>query len=75
MLMNCLHFSDTFDTGYHSSNSSHFKRYSVQGQTNTHSYMQLMASDSGEVYSFIALDATLEPGPVRTLNFMVNFQK
>lgn len=31
--------------------------------------MQLMKGDSGEVYSFIAVDATLEPGPKRTLNF------
>lgn len=62
---------DTFNAGYHSSNSSHFKRYSVQGRNHTHSYMHLInGSSAGELYSFIAVDTTLEPGPRRTLNFL-----
>lgn len=52
------------------SNNSYFKQYSVQGSQNSRSYMKIVHGSSGEKYSFIAVDACLEPGPKRPFNFI-----
>lgn len=51
-------------------NNTHFKRYSVQGAKYERSYMELVKDASGDLYSFIAVDACLQPGPKRPYNFV-----
>lgn len=47
-----------------------FKRFSVQGPQHRRSYMEIVKGKSGEKYSFIAVDACLQPGPKRPFNFI-----
>lgn len=42
----------------------------MQGGVNPKSYLYQVHGNSGELYSFIALDACLEPGPRRPFNFV-----
>ena len=44
-------------------------RYSIQGKTNSKSYKYKHQTDDGNVFSFIAVDGCLEPGPKRPFNF------
>lgn len=46
-----------------------FQKYSVQGNAHKRSYMKLVKGPSGEVYSFIAVDTSIEPGLKRPFNF------
>lgn len=46
-----------------------FTNYSVQGRHHTRSYMHQIAK-GGERYTFIAVDACLDPGPKRPFNFV-----
>lgn len=43
--------------------------YSIQGRHNPRSYIHQI-SKGGDLYSFIAVDACLEPGPRRPFNFI-----
>lgn len=43
-------------------NDTHYTRYSVQGVKHKRSYKYLHRDSSGDLYSFIGVDATLEPG-------------
>lgn len=52
------------------SEDTHYARYSIQGGKHKRSYMHLVKGTSGETYSFIAVDACLEPGPKRPFNFI-----
>ncbi len=45
-----------------------FKRYGVMN-SNEHSYMREIKTRDGDKYSFIAVDASIEPGPRRPFNF------
>lgn len=47
-----------------------FQRYSIQGKEHKRSYMKHIKGSSGEIYTFIAVDACLEPGPKRPFNFI-----
>ena len=38
-------------------------------KTNEHSYMREVTTKDGDKYSFIAVDASIEPGPRRPFNF------
>ncbi|XP_055306031.1 transmembrane protein 62-like isoform X1 [Sitodiplosis mosellana] len=58
---------DTFNVPL--SNDVHFKRYSVQGAKHKRSYMEIVKGSNGDLYSFIAVDACLEPGPKMPYNF------
>lgn len=46
-----------------------FTNYSVQGKNHPRSYMHQIAKN-GDRYSFIAVDACLDPGPKRPFNFV-----
>lgn len=48
-------------------NNTHFQRFAVQGPKHKRSYMQLVKDPSGDLYSFIAVDASLEPGELNYL--------
>lgn len=51
------------------SKQNFFTNYSIQGKKHPRSYMYQLR-DSGELYSFIGVDACLEPGPKRPFNFI-----
>lgn len=61
--------ADTLNVPTSLVNSSHFRRYSIQGPKHERSYMELMKDASGDLYAFIAVDACLQPGPTLPLNF------
>ena len=47
---------------------NYFKRYGIM-KSNEHSYMREVSTHEGDKYSFIAIDASIEPGPRRPFNF------
>lgn len=51
------------------SDADYFIRYSVQGKTNSRAYMKQIHKGN-EKYTFIAVDACLNPGPKRPFNFI-----
>lgn len=55
-------FADNFNVPLSMVNHTHFQRFAVQGPKHKRSYMQLVKDPSGDLYSFIAIDASLEPG-------------
>lgn len=61
---------DNFNVPGPKSKENYFRNYSIQGGVNPKSYVYQVRIDSGELYSFIALDACLEPGPRRPFNFV-----
>jgi len=62
-------FKDNFDVEDLESDKNYFKKYSVRGPNNTHSYKFTLKHDT-ETYSFIGVDASLSPGPKRPFNFI-----
>lgn len=62
--------SDNFNVPGPKSKENYFRNYSIQGSKNPKSYLHQVRAESGELYSFIALDACLEPGPRRPFNFV-----
>lgn len=48
---------------------NHFTQYSVQGGQHRRSYMKQI-DKGGDRFTFIGVDACLEPGPKRQLNFI-----
>lgn len=63
-------FADNFNVPTGMSNNTFYRRYSMQGGENKRSYMKIINGSSGEKYSFIAVDASLRPGPKRPFNFV-----
>lgn len=63
-------FADNFNVANPSAEDSFFHQYSVQGGLHKRSYMELVKGDSGELYSFMAVDACIEPGTKRPFNFI-----
>uniref|UniRef100_A0A1B6D3N4 Uncharacterized protein n=2 Tax=Clastoptera arizonana TaxID=38151 RepID=A0A1B6D3N4_9HEMI len=61
---------DNFNVPGRESKENYFRNYSIQGHLNSRSYVHQISGPSGELYSFIALDACLEPGPRRPFNFI-----
>lgn len=51
------------------STNNYFRQFSVQGVAHPRSYMKQI-DKSGDRYTFIAVDACLEPGPKRPFNFI-----
>ncbi|XP_039431982.1 transmembrane protein 62-like [Culex pipiens pallens] len=47
-----------------------FTNYSVQGKIHPRSYLHQEVTKDGDRYSFIAVDACLDPGPKRPFNFV-----
>ncbi|KAK3092914.1 hypothetical protein FSP39_008820 [Pinctada imbricata] len=59
---------DSFDVPSHDHTKNLFRKYSFQGQTNPSSYHYKHVKPYG-TYSFLAMDATPNPGPKRPFNF------
>ena len=64
-----LIFSDNFDVPSIHLEKSHYHKYSVQGKKHLRSYMKTITKGD-ETYSFIGVDACLDPGPRRPFNFI-----
>ncbi|KAF4518801.1 hypothetical protein B566_EDAN005424 [Ephemera danica] len=60
---------DTFNVPGQESSQNFFRNYSIQGAKHIRSYM-VQVPRKDEIYSFIAVDASLEPGPRRPFNFI-----
>lgn len=59
-------FADNFNVAHQKSKQNFFANYSIQGKSNPRSYMYQMKS-KGIRYSFIGIDACLEPGTYNKL--------
>lgn len=67
---------DNFNVPGVMSHRSYFHQFSVQGKKHARSYMLTVQDHDGtERYSFIAVDACLEPGPRRPFNFIGNIDE
>ncbi|XP_059613492.1 transmembrane protein 62-like [Phlebotomus argentipes] len=60
---------DNFNVAGRNSSSNFFHKYSVQGSAHSRSYMH-QVEKAGDKYTFLAVDACLEPGPKRPYNFI-----
>lgn len=63
------YLSDNFNVPSLNSKDNYYANYSIQGREHPRSYMYQIAVGS-EKYTFIAVDACLEPGPRRPFNFV-----
>lgn len=61
--------TDNFNVAGFDSKQNYFTNYSVQGKNHPRSYIYQIR-ERGELYSFIGVDACLEPGPKRPFNFI-----
>ncbi|XP_046387556.1 transmembrane protein 62-like [Ischnura elegans] len=62
---------DNFNVPDIESSENYYRNYSVQGRLHPRSYLAKVAGRSqGELYSFVAVDACLDPGPRRPFNFV-----
>lgn len=59
---------DTFDVTSYTDPHNYFLTHSMSGPVHTSSYLTTI-NNGGKVFSFIALDATLNPGPKKVFNF------
>ncbi|XP_014232229.1 transmembrane protein 62-like [Trichogramma pretiosum] len=60
---------DNFNVYDEKSKENYFANYSIQGGKHPRSYMHQVRRGS-ELYSFVAMDACLKPGPKRPFNFV-----
>ncbi|XP_046666452.1 transmembrane protein 62-like [Homalodisca vitripennis] len=60
---------DNFNVRGPTAKENYYRNYSMQGAANPRSYLHTVRTESGKVFSFIALDACLDPGPKRPFNF------
>lgn len=60
---------DSFNVAGQNSKQNYFRNYSIQGKTHPRSYMYQIVKDN-VTYSFVAVDACLDPGPKRPFNFV-----
>lgn len=65
-----LFYVDNFNVPSKFADDTYFKHYSMQGSKHKRSYMEMVKDSSGNLYSFIAVDACLQPGPKRPYNFV-----
>ena len=54
------------------SSLNYFRKYGVQGKRDSGSYITTVEVTNNTKYAFIAVDATLDIGPKRMLNFSVD---
>lgn len=64
-----LKIVDNFNVAGADSNQNFYLNYSIQGRHHPRSYMYQLSQGS-DLYSFIGIDACLEPGPRRPFNFI-----
>lgn len=62
-------FPDNFNVVSLESKNNYYSNYSIQGKKHPRSYMYTINVGS-ELYTFIAIDACLKPGPRRPFNFI-----
>ncbi|CAG7834379.1 unnamed protein product [Allacma fusca] len=60
---------DNFNVPSIMEEKSHFHQFSIQGKRHLRSYMYRVTKDQ-QTYSFIGVDACLDPGPRRPFNFI-----
>ncbi|CAG2064344.1 unnamed protein product, partial [Timema podura] len=60
---------DNFNVLNLESKENYYRNYSIQGVSHPRSYLHQI-SKGGDKYSFIGVDACLEPGPRRPFNFV-----
>ena len=60
---------DTFDVTSHKDPHNYFLSHSMAGPSHTSSYITTI-NNAGKNFSFVALDATLNPGPKKVFNFV-----
>uniref|UniRef100_T1IQP5 AD domain-containing protein n=1 Tax=Strigamia maritima TaxID=126957 RepID=T1IQP5_STRMM len=60
---------DNFNVPSIKSSENYYRHYSIQGKLHARSYMFNFQHDN-DTYSFIGVDACLEPGPKRPFNFI-----
>ncbi|PSN33115.1 hypothetical protein C0J52_15540 [Blattella germanica] len=60
---------DNFNVPSLTSKENYYRNYSIQGKAHPKSYMYQIRK-GGELYTFIGMDACLEPGPRRPFNFV-----
>ena len=60
--------ADVFDVPASDSRRNWFRQYAVQGGAHPRSYLYTV-SRGGRRYAFVAMDATVDPGPRRPFNF------
>lgn len=65
-------FSDSFDVSNLNSPSNYFRKYSEQGPSQPRSYNHVVTNEAGMSLNFIAVDATLDPGPKLPFNLIGN---
>jgi hypothetical protein len=61
--------ADNFNVPGVTSKENYYRNYSIQGRAHPKSYMY-QTKKGGELYSFIGMDACLDPGPRRPFNFV-----
>ncbi|KAG8240348.1 hypothetical protein J437_LFUL000823, partial [Ladona fulva] len=62
---------DNFNVPGIDSSENYYRNYSMQGRIHPRSYLtKVQGHSKEEVYSFIAVDACLDPGPRRPFNFV-----
>lgn len=69
MSLNFVFLSDNFNVPGLTSQYNYYRNYSIQGQAHPKSYMYHIKR-GGALYSFIGMDACLDPGPRRPFNFV-----
>jgi len=63
---------DNFNMENINSSLNYFRKYGVQGKRDSGSYITTVEVTNNTKYAFIAVDATLDIGPKRMLNFSVD---
>lgn len=68
--------TDNFNIPDKNSSLNYYRKYSEQGKIHPRSYLYQI-SHGNDLYSFMAVDACLDPGPRRPFNFvgMLNIQE
>lgn len=61
---------DNFNVDGYNGSTSFYPKYGAQGDRPPGSYMVVVRETSNTNYAFIAVDAALNPGPIRAMNFI-----
>lgn len=63
-------FVDNFNVHGYNSSVNFYPKYGAQGDRQPGSYMVIVRESNSSSYAFVAVDAALNPGPVRPMNFI-----
>lgn len=70
IIMKFLSYQDNFNINGYNSSNNYYPKYGSQGIHKLGSYMTTVQTNNRTKYAFIAVDATLDIGPKRLLNFV-----